>query len=110
MIKKCNKIGRIDLVACALGLLLASQAFAQSDSARLQGVATDSSGAIVPGASVIVQDVATNRVQNTNTGEASGAWSFPGQPPGNYALTVCKAGFKSVNGRRPRSPGTSLLT
>jgi hypothetical protein len=96
MIKKCNKIGRIDLVACALGLLLASQAFAQSDSARLQGVVTDSSGAIVPGASVIVQDVATNRVQKTNTGEASGAWSFPSLPPGNYELIVSKAGFKSV--------------
>jgi hypothetical protein len=96
MIKRITRIGRIDVFACALGLLLASQAFPQSDSARLQGVVTDSSGAIVPGASVNVHDVATNRVQKTTTGEANGAWSFPGLAPGNYELTVFKSGFKSV--------------
>jgi len=96
MTRRSTKIGRIDLLACAVGLLLASQAFAQSDSARLQGVVTDSSGAIVPGASVNVHDVATNRVQKTASGETSGAWSFPSLPPGKYELIVSKPGFKSV--------------
>jgi hypothetical protein len=96
MSRRSTKSVLIDLSACVLGLLLAGHAFAQSDSARLQGVVTDSSGAVVPGASVTVRDVATNRVQKISSGEANGAWSFPGLQPGNYELTVSKAGFKSV--------------
>src|ERR1022692_4535858 len=91
-----TKIVRTGVLACALGFWMAGHVFAQSDSARLQGVVTDSSGAVVPGATVTVQDVATNRIQKVTTGEGTGAWSFPALPPGNYDLTVSKTGFKSM--------------
>jgi len=84
------------VLACVLGLLMVGQVFAQSDSGRLQGVVTDSSGAVVSGAAVSVQDVATNRMQRTITGEGTGAWSFPALPPGNYELVVSKTGFKTM--------------
>src|SRR5712691_5818527 len=85
-------------LGCALCLLLASAfpALAQSDAARLQGVVTDASGGIVPGADVTVTDQATNRVLNASTGAATGAFSFPILPPGNYQLEVSKAGFTTI--------------
>jgi len=69
---------------------------AQSDAARLQGVVTDTTGALVPDAEVKVTDVATNRVQQTMSDAGSGAYSFPALPPGNYTLEVSKAGFNAV--------------
>jgi hypothetical protein len=70
--------------------------WAQSDAARLQGVLTDSSGAVVPDASVKVTDPATNRVLQTSSGATSGAWSFLTLPPGNYQLEISKTGFKTI--------------
>jgi hypothetical protein len=70
--------------------------FAQSDAARLQGVITDQTSALVPGAKVKATEVSTNRVQETTSGE-TGAWSFPVLPPGTYLVEVSKDGFKPIN-------------
>jgi len=70
--------------------------FAQSDAARLQGIITDQTSALVPGAKVKVTAVATNRVLETTTGGDTGAWSFPVLPPGDYVLEVSKDGFRPV--------------
>ena len=69
---------------------------AQSDSARLQGIITDQSSALVPGAKVRVTDLLTNRVLETTSAPDSGSWSFPVLPPGNYSVAVSKAGFKPM--------------
>lgn len=81
------------LLAAALGV------WAQSDAARLQGVVADPTGAVVPGATIQVTDVATSRVLRTSSGGTSGAWSFPVLPPGDYLLEVTKEGFKPVKQR-----------
>jgi hypothetical protein len=60
--------------------------FAQSDAARLQGIITDQTNALVPGAKVKVTAVATNRILETTSGADTGAWSFPVLPPGDYVL------------------------
>jgi hypothetical protein len=76
--------------SCALPLL------AQSDAARLQGVVTDPTNALVPDAKVRVTDVATNRSLETTTAPGTGAWSFPVLPPGKYVLEITKDGFKGI--------------
>lgn len=70
--------------------------FAQSDSARLQGIITDQSGAVVPGAKVQVTETSTNRVLTTASAPDTGAWSFAVLPPGDYILEVVKDGFKPI--------------
>ena len=85
--------GIITLILIATGI---SPMFAQSDAARLQGIVTDQSSALVPGAKVQVTDLSTNRVLETTSAPDSGAWSFPVLPPGNYVLQVSMDGFKPI--------------
>src|ERR1035438_6028939 len=85
--------GIITLILIATGI---SPMFAQSDAARLQGIITDQSGALVPGAKVQVTDASTNRVLETASAPDSGAWSFPVLPPGNYVIRLSMDGFKPI--------------
>ncbi len=78
------------LIGCAL------PTFAQSDAARLQGIITDQSSALVPGAKGKVTEISTNRVLETTSADDTGGWSFPVLPPGNYRIEVSKDGFKPV--------------
>jgi hypothetical protein len=58
------------------------------------GTVTDPSGAAVPGATVTLTDTATNAERNAITNDA-GRYNFPNVPPGNYNLTMSKAGFRA---------------
>lgn len=85
------------LAACLMFFLAGpAPLLAQSDAARLQGLVTDSTQAIVPGATVKVTSVATGRVLQATTGSDSGSWSFPVLPPGDYVLEVSMDGFKPI--------------
>jgi len=89
---------RLSAALCATAILLVGviPASAQSDAARLQGVISDPTGAVVPDAGVKVTDAATNRVLQTTSDSATGAYSFPVLPPGNYTLEVSKTGFQAI--------------
>ncbi|HTP85543.1 MAG TPA: TonB-dependent receptor [Bryobacteraceae bacterium] len=93
-----STLRRVWLCACCAVLLLVGviPASAQSDAARLQGVITDPSGALVPDAAVKVTSATTGRVLDTSTDAATGAYSFPVLSPGNYSLEISKTGFKSI--------------
>ncbi|MEO8593236.1 MAG: hypothetical protein ABI759_07940 [Candidatus Solibacter sp.] len=56
-----------------LALACVLPVFSQSDAARLQGVITDQTQALVPAAKVKVTELATNRVLETETAPDSGA-------------------------------------
>ena len=56
------------------------------------GEVTDSSGAIVPGATVTLTD-ATAGVKLTDTTNADGKYVFPSVPPGTYSVSASKSGF-----------------
>ncbi|MBI2688958.1 MAG: TonB-dependent receptor [Acidobacteria bacterium] len=77
----------------ALVPLLAVAALAQSSTATLQGLISDSSGAAVPGAEVAITNSATNITRRFTTSD-SGLYSFPLLPPGTYRVEVIKSGFK----------------
>ncbi len=68
-------------------------AFAQTDTGAISGVVSDSSGAVVPGVTVTLTNIATSEERVTLT-DSSGVYSIPNIPPGVYSLAVKKAGFK----------------
>src|SRR5437016_3117597 len=67
---------------------------AQAVNATLVGNITDSSGAMIGGATVSIQETSTGigRVTTTNS---SGNYTFPNLPPGTYSVTAEMPGFKN---------------
>jgi hypothetical protein len=77
------------------GLLLGvTLIWGQSTTQSVQGLVTDSSGAIVSGARVTLTNEATG-VSNTVTTNETGNYTFPLVPVGNYAMRVEMSGFKT---------------
>ncbi len=72
-------------------------AFAQGGGATtsLSGTVTDTSGAIIPGANVVVKSNATATQFDAVTNE-SGYFSVPALDPGTYTVTVTLMGFKTA--------------
>src|SRR5688572_8829625 len=69
--------------------------FAQSFTASLQGTITDSSGAVISNARVVLANEATNVKQEQRTTER-GTYLFTAVPPGTYQLTVEASGFQTA--------------
>jgi hypothetical protein len=68
---------------------------AQVITASLQGQVLDPSGAVVPGASVVVTNTATNVETHATTGQ-DGFFLAPSLPPGPYVVTIKASGFKTL--------------
>ena len=68
-------------------MLVAGLVHAQTVGASLQGVVTDSSGAAVPGVTVLVVSVATGATRELQT-DAAGRYRVPLLQPGEYELHV----------------------
>lgn len=74
--------------------LVAATAHAQDSRGRVQGLVSDTSGAIVPGASVVLTNDATG-IAATRTTNADGRYLFDYVDPGTYTLAVSLAGFST---------------
>ncbi|MDQ2832697.1 MAG: Plug and carboxypeptidase regulatory-like domain-containing protein, partial [Acidobacteriota bacterium] len=83
------------LAQLTLVALLSPAAYAQF-SASLSGTVVDPTGAIVPGAKVMLTNPATHQVQTVTTSD-SGDFHFNELPPAHYSLAVTAAGFKAAN-------------
>ena len=70
-------------------------AAAQTTLGRVVGVVRDGSGAVLPGASVVLESRATGASIDT-TSQADGAFIFPQVRPGYYTIKVELSGFKPV--------------
>ncbi|HZW96918.1 MAG TPA: carboxypeptidase regulatory-like domain-containing protein [Candidatus Eremiobacteraceae bacterium] len=68
------------------------------DTASLTGTVTDSSGAAVPGAQVVVTD-ALHGINRTAESNGSGDFLFASLPIGSYDLTVSSTGFKKYEAK-----------
>src|SRR6266436_6307974 len=82
------------ILALAVVLVCGLQGFAQT-TAGVTGVVTDSSGALVPGAMIVVTNLDTGARRETATNE-SGVYQFPLLQPGRYTITTRKQGFKQM--------------
>ena len=81
---------------CLLALILLSLAIsvsAQLPTGTILGVAKDSSGASVPGATITVMNVDTSATRTIVTGD-DGAYRVPELPTGHYEVRAEHAGFK----------------
>jgi outer membrane receptor protein involved in Fe transport len=76
----------------AFGLLLGAAA---ADAATISGIVTDSTGSAIPGARVVLRDIATGVEQETATG-ANGSYRFETAGAGTYLLVVTRAGFSEA--------------
>ncbi len=67
---------------------------AQTPTAEITGAVSDSTNAVVSGATVTITNLGTNlqRVLKTNT---SGIYGAPGLPPGVYSVRISMPGFKT---------------
>lgn len=84
-------------VTCLLAVLLVGGvAAAQGSLGRLAGTVLDSSGGVLPGASITLINTQTNQVA-TAVSTGTGAFLFAGLQPGNYRVAVELAGFKTAN-------------
>ncbi len=76
-----------------LAISITPNLFSQATSGTIIGTVQDSTGAVVPGASITVTDVGTNVAHQATTNE-SGNYTVAQLTPGNYTVTVTKPGFQ----------------
>jgi hypothetical protein len=76
--------------------LLALTCAGQTSTSQISGTVRDSSGAVIPGATVTLTNEATGVVQKQSTTEA-GVYAFPAIPVGTYLIRVEATGFKALN-------------
>lgn len=91
-IRSLNRVW-VCMLACALLFGLMQPATAQEPRGTIVGTVTDPSGAVIPGASVVVTNVAmgTRVTVTTNT---AGLYQAPYLLPGTYTVAVELQGFK----------------
>src|SRR4029077_7348340 len=96
------------LFVCLLAALIAAPAWAQTQLGTLFGTVTDTSGAVVPGAEVSVENVNTGLKRDGRT-DKTGEYQLVGLPAGRYTLRVQKEGFQTeVREGIPLSPGAAI--
>lgn len=97
---------------CALfiaSLLLAGQGMAQIYQGRVEGLITDPSGAVIPGATVTLINVGTGLRQVRRSGP-NGVYLFDLLNPGNYTITVEMSGFAKFVQENIRIQSSSDIT
>jgi hypothetical protein len=83
------------VLSFAIILLLSPLAFGQTmTTAEAAGVVSDSSGAVVPGATVTIKSVQTGE-SRTETTNSQGQYRFPLLKPGDFLLSAAAKGLKS---------------
>ncbi len=79
------------MLFCSVAALAQSQAAG----ADLSGSVTDSTGAVISGATVLAKGIGTG-ISRTGTTDGEGNFQFIGLPPGEYEVTAESANFKKL--------------
>ncbi len=88
-------VRRVILMGFAAVVLFATEANAQiAGTGNIQGTITDSTGAVVPQASVVLTDESTQVLRKT-TSDNAGVYLFPGVPISTYDIAVTAPGFST---------------
>ena len=70
-------------------------AFGQASTGSLSGTVVDTSGAVISGATVDIENAATGIKRTVSTNEA-GLYSAPNLEPGSYNIIVSATGFSNT--------------
>lgn len=85
--------------AIFMAFLLAScfvpAAFSQTETATISGRVSDPSGAMVSGVEVQLENIDQATVREATT-DRDGLYTFPSLSPGQYHMTIKKAGFRQI--------------
>src|SRR6266851_6627618 len=79
-----------------MAFLFLPNAHAQQTLGGITGTVTDSSGAVISGATVILVGGQT-KLNRTQTSSTTGSYAFVNLPLGSYTLSFTQKGFQSVN-------------
>jgi hypothetical protein len=92
---KGRKLFRIGLLACAalLAGLAAPHLQAQTDTGAISGTATDATGGLIPGATVVATNK-DNGLKLTAQTNSSGEFKILAVPRGNYSVVISATGFQ----------------
>ena len=97
--KRQSGLWRALQALCLIGLLVTvfkgTQASAQSDQGAIIGVVTDSTGAVIPNADVILTAIDTGLVLKTKS-NADGNYFFAPIKTGNYTVSASAANFETT--------------
>jgi outer membrane receptor protein involved in Fe transport len=83
------------LMSVGVWLLFPANASAQLSSAAINGTVQDNSGAVIPGATVVLHNIAQN-IDHSVTTNGVGSYVILDIIPGNYNLSVSKEGFTAA--------------
>jgi len=84
------------IILLTLLLGFTGSARSQVSTADILGTITDSSGAIISGATVTIVNLDT-RAELTDTTNETGGFLFPNLPPGRYNVSITDKGFQTSN-------------
>jgi hypothetical protein len=76
-----------------IATILCAGLWAQTERGNITGSITDSSGARIPAATIVITNVATNQ-SSTVTSTDAGDYNLPGLSPGTYRIEFSATGFK----------------
>lgn len=90
-------VPRLTLIVSLVALFLCSplQTHAQSDVAEFSGLVTDSSGAVIPHANVLIVNQDTG-ISRSVRSDREGRYTAPALQPGHYRITVEANGFETL--------------
>jgi hypothetical protein len=83
------------VLSIVLLVVLSGLCLAQTESATLSGRVTDPSGAVIPGAEVVLTNMDTNVAQRTKAND-EGLYVFTGVRPGKYRVAAGATGFETL--------------
>ena len=78
-----------------LNVLLAAVLYAQGGTATISGQVKDTTGAVIPNATISAQNTDTNVVRTTQS-NTEGFYSVPNLIPGSYSVTAQFQGMKNL--------------
>jgi len=108
-IEEIMKTSRQVVIGLAIATLLCQPAALAQGTSSLRGSATDPTGAVIPGATIEILNVATEAMRKTES-NAVGLYQFPQVKPGTYRITATAAGFVQVSVPDVRLPISQPVT
>lgn len=93
--QKLSILGQLTMLCLFLATFLGNAAWSQEFRGTISGTITDPSGAMVPGATVVVRESQTGTVSQTKS-DNDGQYVLPFLMPGTYSISVTMSGFEKT--------------